>query len=106
MEVNNAKAAGYIVVTTDKGLCGGLNTNVLRLALAVHLLFLLVLEGRLVAPGVCSTPPHSRAPRVRLCGRREQNTTPELDVSLVQHIDSRHVRSLVGLGCQHGGPPC
>jgi F-type H+-transporting ATPase subunit gamma len=30
MEVNNAKAAGYIVVTTDKGLCGGLNTNVLR----------------------------------------------------------------------------
>jgi len=25
-----AKAVGYIVVTTDKGLCGGLNTNVLR----------------------------------------------------------------------------
>ena len=25
-----AKAAGVIVVTTDKGLCGGLNTNVLR----------------------------------------------------------------------------
>lgn len=25
-----AKAAGMIVVTTDKGLCGGLNTNVLR----------------------------------------------------------------------------
>ncbi|MEI7513766.1 MAG: F0F1 ATP synthase subunit gamma [Betaproteobacteria bacterium] len=30
MEINAAKAAGYIVVTTDKGLCGGLNTNVLR----------------------------------------------------------------------------
>ena len=30
MELNQAKAAGYIVVTTDKGLCGGLNTNVLR----------------------------------------------------------------------------
>jgi F-type H+-transporting ATPase subunit gamma len=30
MEVNDAKSAGYIVVTTDKGLCGGLNTNVLR----------------------------------------------------------------------------
>jgi len=30
MEVNNAKAAGFIVVTTDKGLCGGMNTNVLR----------------------------------------------------------------------------
>jgi F-type H+-transporting ATPase subunit gamma len=26
----NAKAEGYIVVTTDKGLCGGLNTNILR----------------------------------------------------------------------------
>ena len=26
----DAKRVGYIVVTTDKGLCGGLNTNVLR----------------------------------------------------------------------------
>ena len=26
----NAKSVGYIVVSTDKGLCGGLNTNVLR----------------------------------------------------------------------------
>src|ERR1700749_2182517 len=25
-----SKAVGFIVVTTDKGLCGGLNTNVLR----------------------------------------------------------------------------
>ncbi len=31
MESNDdATAAGFIVVTTDKGLCGGLNTNVLR----------------------------------------------------------------------------
>ena len=30
----NAKAVGFIVVTTDKGLCGGLNTNVLRQALS------------------------------------------------------------------------
>ena len=30
MEHNDAKAEGFIVVTTDKGLCGGLNTNVLR----------------------------------------------------------------------------
>jgi F-type H+-transporting ATPase subunit gamma len=30
MQVNEAKTAGMIVVTTDKGLCGGLNTNVLR----------------------------------------------------------------------------
>ena len=27
---DDAKAVGYIVITTDKGLCGGLNTNVLR----------------------------------------------------------------------------
>ena len=31
MRVNDgAKVAGFILVTTDKGLCGGLNTNVLR----------------------------------------------------------------------------
>ncbi|MDM0121155.1 F0F1 ATP synthase subunit gamma [Variovorax arabinosiphilus] len=30
MKTNDAKAAGYILVTTDKGLCGGMNTNVLR----------------------------------------------------------------------------
>jgi F-type H+-transporting ATPase subunit gamma len=27
----NAKAVGFIIVTTDKGLCGGLNTNILRM---------------------------------------------------------------------------
>jgi F-type H+-transporting ATPase subunit gamma len=30
MVSNDAKKAGFIVVTTDKGLCGGMNTNVLR----------------------------------------------------------------------------
>ena len=30
MRTNNAKTTGFIVVTTDKGLCGGMNTNVLR----------------------------------------------------------------------------
>ena len=30
MRANDAKATGFIVVTTDKGLCGGMNTNVLR----------------------------------------------------------------------------
>jgi len=30
MKLNDAKVVGMIVVTTDKGLCGGLNTNVLR----------------------------------------------------------------------------
>jgi len=30
MKTNDAKASGFILVTTDKGLCGGMNTNVLR----------------------------------------------------------------------------
>jgi F-type H+-transporting ATPase subunit gamma len=30
MQSNEAKTTGFIVVTTDKGLCGGMNTNVLR----------------------------------------------------------------------------
>jgi F-type H+-transporting ATPase subunit gamma len=33
MENKGAKAAGIILVTTDKGLCGGMNTNILRAAL-------------------------------------------------------------------------
>jgi len=34
MKTNDVKAAGIIVVSTDKGLCGGLNTNILRAATA------------------------------------------------------------------------
>jgi len=34
MQTNDAKSAGFIVVTTDKGLCGGMNTNVLRVVTA------------------------------------------------------------------------
>ena len=30
MKLNEAKTTGFIVVTTDKGLCGGMNTNLLR----------------------------------------------------------------------------
>jgi F-type H+-transporting ATPase subunit gamma len=30
MRSNDAKTAGFVLVTTDKGLCGGMNTNVLR----------------------------------------------------------------------------
>jgi F-type H+-transporting ATPase subunit gamma len=33
VENKGAKAAGMILITTDKGLCGGMNTNVLRAAL-------------------------------------------------------------------------
>ena len=34
MRANNANASGVIVVSTDKGLCGGMNTNVLRVVTA------------------------------------------------------------------------
>lgn len=30
MQTHDGKATGFVVVTTDKGLCGGMNTNVLR----------------------------------------------------------------------------
>jgi F-type H+-transporting ATPase subunit gamma len=30
MKTHDVKASGFILVTTDKGLCGGMNTNVLR----------------------------------------------------------------------------
>src|SRR5579871_1378557 len=33
METREVKSVGYIVVTTDRGLCGGLNTNLLRATL-------------------------------------------------------------------------
>ena len=33
IERDNSKGVGIIIITTDKGLCGGLNTNVQRLAL-------------------------------------------------------------------------
>src|SRR5690554_3514967 len=33
IECNDVKAVGVVLVTTDKGLCGGLNTNITRLTL-------------------------------------------------------------------------
>jgi len=36
MKIHSAASTGFIVVTTDKGLCGGMNTNILR-ALLVKL---------------------------------------------------------------------
>ncbi|NJN40051.1 MAG: F0F1 ATP synthase subunit gamma [Gammaproteobacteria bacterium] len=36
IERDSVKGIGIIVITTDKGLCGGLNTNILRLALGKY----------------------------------------------------------------------
>src|SRR5699024_5445727 len=34
IERETVKGVGIVVITTDKGLCGGLNTNIMRLVLA------------------------------------------------------------------------
>jgi F-type H+-transporting ATPase subunit gamma len=33
LQIRDIKRAGFVIVTTDKGLCGGLNSNLLKLAL-------------------------------------------------------------------------
>ena len=33
LQVRDIKRAGFLIITTDKGLCGGLNTNLLKLVL-------------------------------------------------------------------------
>ena len=39
IEQASPKAVGIVAVTTDKGLCGGLNTNIMRLVLAKYKAF-------------------------------------------------------------------
>ena len=34
LEVREIKRAGFIIVTTDRGMCGGLNTNLLKTAVS------------------------------------------------------------------------
>ena len=36
MEKREIKRVGYIIVTTDRGLCGGLNTNLLKARIKAH----------------------------------------------------------------------
>src|SRR5690242_19625538 len=79
------KRAGLIVVTTDKGLCGGLNTNVLRLALNQ----LRELEGR----GVTETG-------VTCIGNKGLGFMQRLGAKVVSKVtgvgDTPHLEKLIG----------
>jgi F-type H+-transporting ATPase subunit gamma len=84
MEVNDAKGTGYIVVTTDKGLCGGLNTNVLRVL--THMLR----EGQ--AKGF--------TPQAVAIGNKGLGFLGRNGVSVVAHAiqfgDTPHVEKMIG----------
>jgi F-type H+-transporting ATPase subunit gamma len=85
MKVNDAKTAGVIVVTTDKGLCGGMNTNVLR---AVTTKLRELAERRRVH---------------RSCGHWQQGLgfpEPHVGAKVVSHVtglgDTPHLDKLIG----------
>ena len=78
------KSAGVIVVTTDKGLCGGLNTNVLRLVVAKF--------KELEAAGVKI--------QVSAIGNKGFGFMNRLGAKLVSHViglgDTPHLEKLIG----------
>ncbi len=84
MEINKAKGVGYIVVTTDKGLCGGLNTNVLRL----------------LAQKLREAQAHGMAPQAVAIGNKGLGFLNRSGVKVVSQAtqlgDTPHVESLIG----------
>jgi F-type H+-transporting ATPase subunit gamma len=84
MQEREAKRVGYIIVSTDRGLCGGLNANMFRLILRE------MREWR------------DKGVDVELCliGRKAAQFFRRLDVEIVASIqdlgDIPHVRDLVG----------
>jgi F-type H+-transporting ATPase subunit gamma len=81
---DTVKNAGVIVVTTDKGLCGGLNTNVLRLTVAKF--------KELEAAGVKI--------QVSAIGNKGFGFMNRLGAKLVSHViglgDTPHLEKLIG----------
>ena len=81
---DTVKSAGVIVVTTDKGLCGGLNTNVLRLTVAKF--------KELEAAGVKI--------QVSAIGNKGFGFMNRLGAKLVSHViglgDTPHLEKLIG----------
>jgi len=77
-------ATGFIVVTTDKGLCGGLNTNALRLTLAK----LREWDEQKLAVDVCAI------------GNKGLGFVQRLGVNVVAHVsglgDTPHLDRLIG----------
>ena len=84
-KVEVIKRVGLIVVTTDKGLCGGLNTNILRLALTTM--------RQWEADGATDL-------RVTCIGNKGLGFMQRMGANVISHItglgDSPHVEKLVG----------
>jgi F-type H+-transporting ATPase subunit gamma len=84
MERDTVKRVGIIVVTTDKGLCGGLNTNVLRLALGA------MKEWEAQGEGI----------EVCAIGNKGLGFMQRLNAQVVSHItglgDRPHMEKLIG----------
>ncbi len=81
---DEVKAAGVILVTTDKGLCGGLNTNVLRVTLAK----LRELEGQ------------GAKVQVTAIGNKGLGFASRMGMNVVAHVtqlgDTPHLEKLIG----------
>jgi len=81
---DEVKAAGMILVTTDKGLCGGLNTNVLRVTLAK----LRELEGQNVKT------------QITAIGNKGLGFATRMGMNVVAHVtqlgDTPHLEKLIG----------
>ena len=84
VERDSVKRVGIIVVTSDKGLCGGLNTNVLRMALAMMREW----EGEGETFEVCAI------------GNKGFGFMQRLKANLVSHViglgDTPHMDKLIG----------
>ncbi|HET9663808.1 MAG TPA: F0F1 ATP synthase subunit gamma [Burkholderiales bacterium] len=84
VERDTVKRVGIIVVTTDKGLCGGLNTNVLRLALGA------MKEWEAAGEGI----------DVCAMGNKGLGFMQRLNANVVSHVtglgDRPHMEKLIG----------
>ena len=84
MRTNDSKVVGVIVVTTDKGLCGGMNTNVLRLV-----------TGRLRETQAAGKTTHAVA-----VGNKGLGFLNRIGAKIVSHVtqlgDTPHLDKLIG----------
>ena len=84
MKANDAKSVGFIVVSTDKGLCGGLNTNLFR-----------ALTGQLRAAQTAGHTPLSVA-----IGGKGLGFLGRIGAKVVTHVthlgDKPHLDKLIG----------
>ncbi|WP_299511479.1 F0F1 ATP synthase subunit gamma [uncultured Limnohabitans sp.] len=84
MKPNDGKSVGYIVVTTDKGLCGGLNTNLLR-----------ALTGKLR-----ETQAEGKTPLAVAIGGKGLGFLNRVNAKVVSHVthlgDKPHLDKLIG----------